>query len=125
MKKKKNAEWISDETLNEVTVRREIKSRSLNCPVDEVNYRKQNAKIQRLMRRDKEKFIEEQCKKIEENTVTNSTKDLYQGVKNLTRKFKPTMDTIKSEDGTILCDGDKVLKDGRSTAQGYIERMTN
>ncbi len=49
-----------------------------------MNYKKQNSKIQRLMRRDKEKFIEQQCQKIEDKAVTNSTKDLYQGVKNLT-----------------------------------------
>ena len=60
------------------------------------------------MRQDKEKFIEQQCLKIEKNAVSNSAKELYQGIKNVTKSFKPSADTIKSEDGTVLCDGDKV-----------------
>ncbi|XP_063594958.1 craniofacial development protein 2-like [Penaeus indicus] len=35
----------------------------------------------KLWKADKEKFIEQQCQKIEDNAVTNSTKELYQGVK--------------------------------------------
>ena len=53
-------------------------------------YRQQNAKIQRMMRKDKEKYIKEQCQKIEENAIKNSTKEVYKGVKNLTTKFQPT-----------------------------------
>jgi len=60
------------------------------------------------MRKDKEKFIKQQCLKIEKNAVNSSTKELYQGIKNLTKSFKPSADTIKSEDGTVLCDGDKI-----------------
>ena len=41
-------------------------------------------------------------------TNTNSTKDLYQGVRKITNKFKPMVDTIKKEDGVMLCDGDEV-----------------
>ena len=60
------------------------------------------------MRKDKENFITEQCKIVEENRITNSIKDLYQGVRNITKKFKPPYDTVKSEDGKTLCDGGDV-----------------
>ena len=61
-----------------------------------------------MMRRDKEKCINEQCKRIEDNSITNSIKDLYQGVKNSTNKFKPTIDTIKDENGKILGEAEEV-----------------
>ena len=73
----------------------------------EAIYKQQNSKIQRMLRKDKEKFIHEQYEQIEGNAITNF-KELYQGVKNLTKKFHPTVDTIKDEDGVILCDRDQV-----------------
>ena len=60
------------------------------------------------MRRDKQNQIEEQCRKVEENALINFTKDLYKGVKSLTGRFKASADTIKAEDGTVLCDGKEV-----------------
>jgi len=60
------------------------------------------------MRRDKEKYIKEQCKWIEDNSITNSIKDLYQGVKNVTTKFKTTIDKIKDENGKILGEAEEV-----------------
>ncbi|XP_042876027.1 uncharacterized protein LOC122255792 [Penaeus japonicus] len=74
----------------------------INDPVEETIYRQQNSKIQRMMRKDKEKFIQEQCQRIEANSINNSTKEMYNGVKNLTKKFKPSVDTIKDEDDLIL-----------------------
>ena len=47
------------------------------------------------------KYINEQCEAIEQKSVTNTTKDLYRKVKNLTRKCRPTVDAIKDE-GKIL-----------------------
>ena len=60
------------------------------------------------MRKDKEKFISEQCQHIEENSIANSLKDLYLGVRRLTRKFNPRIDTVKDEDGIVLCESDEV-----------------
>ena len=38
----------------------------------------------------------------------NSTKDLYQGVKKQTNKFRPTVDNIKDIDNKVLCEGEEV-----------------
>ena len=65
-------------------------------------------KLRSLKRKDKEKFINEQCQHIEENSITHSLKDLYQGVRRLTRKFNPRIDTVKYEDVTVLCESDEV-----------------
>ena len=67
----------------------------------------QNAKVKKLMRKDREDFIKK-CRYIEENSITNPLKDLYQGLKSLTRKFNPRIDTVKADDGTVLCESDEV-----------------
>ena len=68
----------------------------------------QNAKVKKLIRKDKEKSINEQCQYIEENSITNSLQDLYQSVRRPTRKFNHRIDTVKDEDGTVLCENDEV-----------------
>ena len=80
----------------------------MNDSVNVTEYNIQNALVQRMMRRDEEKYSNEQCKCIEDNSITNSIKDLYQGGKNLTNKFKPTIDTIKDENGKILGEAEEV-----------------
>ena len=107
-RRKKNYQWISNQTINEVEKRKQLKAKGLNNNVKVTEYNKQNALVQRMMRKDKEKHINEQCKRIEDKSITNSIKDLYQGVKTLTNKFKPTIDTIKDENGNILGEAEEV-----------------
>ena len=52
-----------------------------------------------MMCKDKQRAIVNQCQELEEKSVTNSTKDLYKAVKNLTRKFRPATDVVKNESG--------------------------
>ena len=92
----------------EIEERRDRTSKRYNDAIGEIEYKNQNAKVQRLLRRDKDKYINEQCEVIENNAVTNATKELYQTVRNITKKFKPSSDTVKDEDGRVLCDGERV-----------------
>ena len=57
----------------------------------------------------------EQCKIVEANRLANSTKDLYQGVRNITKKLKPANDTVKEEDGTIVYDGEYIKRGRKNT----------
>ena len=58
----KKAKWLSYEALQIAERRRETK-----CKGDRESYRKLNADFQRVTRRDKRAFLNEQCKEIEEN----------------------------------------------------------
>ena len=109
-KRKKKKQWISSETLKEVEKRRILKTKDISNEVDKDKYRIQNATIQKMTRKDKDKFINEQCQQIEEKFITNSVKDLYAGVKSLTSKFKPSIDTVKDDDGTFLCESEEVKR---------------
>ena len=63
-KKCKKAKWLSEEALQIAVKRREVKSKR-----EKERYSHLNTEFQRIARRDKEAFLSEQCKEIEENTV--------------------------------------------------------
>ena len=60
-KKCKKAKWLSEEALKIAEKRREVKGKG------EESYTHLNAEFQRIERRDKKDFLNDQCKEIEEN----------------------------------------------------------
>ena len=121
--KRKNSRksWISAETLVEIENRRQIKSK-VNKIIDGTNvYKQQNSLVQRFLRKDKERHINDICQRIESSAITNQTKDLYQGVKKLTRKFRPRIDVIKNENKEVLSEGSKVMDRWKR----YCEKLYN
>ena len=67
--------WISKETLEEVEKRRKLKAEGTKTEFDRTLYAVQNGKVKKLMRQDKEKFINEKCRHSEEKSITNPLKD--------------------------------------------------
>ena len=55
------AKWLSEEALQIVVKRREVKSKG-----EKERYKHLNAEFQRTARRDKKAFLSDQCKEIEE-----------------------------------------------------------
>ena len=60
-KKCKKAKWLSEEVLQIAVKRRETKSQG-----EKERYKHLNAEFQRIARRDKKAFLNDQCKEIEE-----------------------------------------------------------
>ena len=60
--KRKKAKGLSEEALQIVVKRREVKSKG-----EKERYKHLNAEFQRIARRDKKAFLSDQCKEIEEN----------------------------------------------------------
>ena len=121
-KKKKINRWISNETLKEVEKRRHLRAKGIRDTVEEAAYKQQNSESPQMMRKDKETFIQEQCQWIEGNAINNSSKELYQGIKNLTKKFHPAVDTIKNEDCIIICDRDQVQNRSRNYCSNLYKK---
>ena len=71
-KKCKKAKWLSEEALQIVVKKREVKSKG-----EKKKYTHLNAEFQRVARRDKKAFLREQCKEIEENNRMGKTRDLF------------------------------------------------
>ena len=67
-KKCKKAKWLSGETLQIAVKRRETKSKG-----EKERYKHLNAEFQRIARRDKNTFLSDQCKEIEENNKMGKT----------------------------------------------------
>ena len=70
-KKCKKAKWISEEALQMAEKRRKAKGKG-----EKERYIHLNAQFQRIARRDKEAFLSEQCKEIEENNRMGKTRGL-------------------------------------------------
>ena len=58
-----------------------------------------NAEFQRIARRDKKAFFNEQCLQIEENNRRGKTRDLFRKIGNIKGTFFPKMGTIKERNG--------------------------
>ena len=70
-KKCKKAKWLSEEGLQIVVKRREVKSKG-----EKERYKHLNAEFQRIARRDRKTFLSDQCKEIEKNNrMGNNEKD--------------------------------------------------
>ena len=71
-KKCKKAKWLSEKALQIAVKRREVKSKG-----EKERYKHLNAEFQRVARRDKKAFLNDQCKEIEENNRMGKTRDLF------------------------------------------------
>ena len=101
-KKCKKAKWLSGKALQIAVKRREVKSKG-----EQERYKHLNAEFQRIARRDKNAFLSDQCKEIEEKNRMGKTRDLFKKMRDTkgtfyakmgTRKDRNGMDLIKAED---------------------------
>ena len=67
----KKAKWLSEETLQIAVKRREVKSKG-----EKEKYNHLNTESQRVAKRDKKVFLNDQCKEIEENNRMGKTREL-------------------------------------------------
>ena len=72
----KKAKCLSEAVLQIAVKRREAKSKG-----EKERYSPLNAEFQRIARRDKEAFLSDQCKEIEENNRMEKTRDLLKKIR--------------------------------------------
>ena len=72
-KKCKKAKWLSEETLQIVEKRREVKGKG-----EKERYTHLNAEFQRIARRDKKAFLSDQYKEIKENNRMGKMRSLQE-----------------------------------------------
>uniref|UniRef100_A0A670JNS7 Reverse transcriptase domain-containing protein n=1 Tax=Podarcis muralis TaxID=64176 RepID=A0A670JNS7_PODMU len=106
MKRKcKKAKWLSNEALQIAGERRQAK-----CEGDSERYRKLNADFQRIARRDKKAFLNEQCKEIEENNRMGKTRDLFEKIGDMKGTFRAKISIIKDKSGKDLTEAEDIKK---------------
>ena len=81
-KKCKKAKWLSEEVFQIAEKRRETKGKG-----EKERYTHLNAEFQRIARSDKEAFLSDQCKGIEENNRIGKTRDHFRKIRDTKGTF--------------------------------------
>ena len=113
-KKCKKAKWLSEEALQIAVKRTEAKSKG-----EKERYTHLNAEFQRIARRDKKTFINNQCKEIEENNRMGKTRDLFKKIRATRGIFHAKMGTIKDRNGMDLTEAEDIKKRWQEYTQLY------
>ena len=69
-----------------------------------------NAEFQRISRRDKNTFLSDQCKEIEENNRMGKTRDLFKKIRDTKGTFHAKMGSIKDRNGVDLTEAEDIKK---------------
>ena len=104
-KKCKKAKWLSEEALKIAVKRREAKSKG-----EKERYTHLNAEFQRIARRDKKAFLNDQCKEIEEKNRMGKTRDLFKQIRDTKGTFHAKLGSIKDRNGLDLSEAEDIKK---------------
>ena len=104
-KKCKRTKWLSEEALQIVVKRKQVKSKG-----EKERYTDLNAEFQRIPRRDKKAFLSHQYKEIVENNTMGKTRDLFKKIRDIKGKFHAKMGTIKDRNGRDLTEAEDIKK---------------
>ena len=85
-------------------------------------YTQLNAEFQKISRRYKKAFLNEQCKEIEENNRMKNTRDLLKKIGDTKGIFHAKMGTIKGRNRMDLTEV-KDIKSGENTQRSYIKKI--
>ena len=88
-KESKKAKGLSEEVL-QIAEKRKVKGKR-----GKEKYTHLNTKFQRIARRDKKAFLNEQCKEIQENNRMGKTNDLFKKIGDTKGTFHARMGRIK------------------------------
>ena len=113
-KKCKAAKWLPEEALKIAVKKREAKSKG-----EKERYSHLNAEFQRIARRDKKAFLNDQCKEIEENNRMGKTRDLFKKIRDVKGTFHAKMGSIKD----INCMDLTEAEDTKKRWQEYTEEL--
>ena len=96
---------MSEESLQTAEQRREVKGKG-----QRKRYSHLNVEFQRIARRDKKAFLNEQCKEIEKNNRMGKTSDLFKKIGDLKETFHGRIGTIKDRNGNGLTEAEEIKK---------------
>ena len=96
-KKCRKEKWLSEEALQIVVKRRDVKSKG-----EKERYTHLNIEFQRIAMRDKKASLSDQCKEIEENNRMGKTRDLFKKIRDTKGTLHAKMGSIKDRNGMDL-----------------------
>ena len=78
-----------------------------------------NAEFQRIERRDKKAFLNDQCKEIEENNRMGKNRDLFKKIRDTKGTFHVKMGSIKDRNGVDLTEAEDTKKRWQEYTEPY------
>ena len=118
-KKCKKAKGSSEEALQIPEKRREVKGKG-----EKEIYTHLNVEFQRIARRDKEAFLNEQSKEIEVNNRTGKSRGLFKKIRDSKGTFHTNMGTIKDRNGMDLMEAEKIKNKWQEYTEELYQKMS-
>ena len=108
---------MSEEVLQISEERREAKGKG-----EKDRYTHLNAEFQRIGRRDKNAFLSDQCKEIEQNIRMGKTRDLFNKIRDTKGTFHAKIGSIKDRNGMDLTEEDDIKKRWQEYTEELYEK---
>ena len=106
-KRLRKKQWISEETLDLIDERRNMKAHGKN--VNNPEYKEKSRAIRRACRKDQERYTEDKCEIIVGLCKQGRTSEMYKEIRTLIKKFTPKLNVIKDANGETLTENDDIL----------------
>ena len=117
-KKCKKAKCLSEEALQIAVKRREGRSKG-----EKERYTYLNAEFQRIAKRDKKAFLNDQCKEIEENNRMGKIRDLFKKIRDSKGTFHAKIGSIKDRNGMDLTEAKYIKKRWQEYTEDYAKKI--
>ena len=85
--------------------RKQVKSKG-----EKERYKHQNAEFQRIARRDKKAFLNDQCKEIEEKNKMGKTRDIFKKIRDTKGIFHAKMGSIMDRNDRDITEAEDMKK---------------
>ena len=82
-----------------------------------------NADFQRITRRDKKAFFNEQCKEVERNNRREKTRDLFKKSGDIKGTFHASMGMINDRNDEDLIQAEGLRRDSKNTQKNYMKKV--
>ena len=105
---------MSEEALQTAVERREAKGKG-----GWERYTQLNTEFQRIARRDKKAFLNEQCREIKESNSIGKTRDLFVKIRYIKERYHARIGTVKERSGKALTEAQEIKK----SWQEYTEEL--
>ena len=96
---------MSAEAFQIAEKRRDVESKG-----EKERYTHLNAEFQRIVRREKKAFLNEQCQEIEEDNRMEKTRDLFRKIGDIKRTVHAKMGIKKDRNGEDLIEAEEIKK---------------
>ena len=117
-KKCEKAKRLSEEALQIVVKRREVKNKGVK-----ERYTHLNAEFQTIARRDKKASLSDQCKEIQENNKMRKTRHLFKKIRDTNGTFHVKLGSIKDRNGMNLTEAEDIRRGGKNTQKNCIKKI--